>query len=101
MSLAELFYAKHPRRPRLARATRNPRHVRLWRHSHGMGTSAAERGAGLHHRRLRDAGPRERRHEAVAPGLPDRDAARVDRETWGNGFVTRIELLDVADTLHT
>src|SRR5256886_466201 len=23
------------------------------------------------------------------------------RETWGNGFVTRIELLDVADTLHT
>jgi len=23
------------------------------------------------------------------------------RETWGNGFVTRIELLDVADTFHT
>ena len=58
---------------------RHPGHVRLWRHSHRVGTGSAERVAGVHHRRLRDAGPCERGHGPGDLGQRLRDADRAAR----------------------
>src|SRR5256885_2459356 len=138
MSLAELFYAKHPRRPRLARATRKPARPTFME---SLENRILLSGVPLEPELVQPASSVLDFSSQYSPtfwsaaqtlGTPDTSAygdiptawapaqqngapASITvgfetpvhasgvtvRETWGNGFVTRIELLDVADTLHT